>query len=95
MGRVACRLADYSIVTSDNPRMEAPGAIAGDVLKGFDDPSRFEVVLDRREAIEAGIAMMHRRDILLIAGKGHEAYQEIEGTIIPFDDREVVREILG
>jgi UDP-N-acetylmuramoyl-L-alanyl-D-glutamate--2,6-diaminopimelate ligase len=95
MGRAACELADYSIVTSDNPRREDPGAIAGDIIKGFDDTGRFEVVLDRREAIETGIAMMNRKDMLLIAGKGHETYQEIDGTIVPFDDREVVREILG
>jgi UDP-N-acetylmuramoyl-L-alanyl-D-glutamate--2,6-diaminopimelate ligase len=95
MGRVACALADSSIITSDNPRNEDPGAIAGDILAGFDDPSRCEVVLDRRKAIEKGIGMMGRKDILLVAGKGHETYQEFAGTIVPFDDCEVVKEFVG
>ncbi len=95
MGRVAAGLADHSIVTTDNPRDEEPGAIALDIIEGFDDPTQFEVVLDRREAIEKGIRKMGRKDILLVAGKGHETYQEQKGTIVPFDDRETVREILG
>ncbi len=95
MGRVACGLADYAIVTSDNPRREDPAAIVGDVIAGCDDPTRYEVVLDRRDAIAAAIAMMRRNDLLVIAGKGHETYQEFDGTIVPFDDREVVREIVG
>ncbi|MEA2068988.1 MAG: UDP-N-acetylmuramoyl-L-alanyl-D-glutamate--2,6-diaminopimelate ligase, partial [Verrucomicrobiota bacterium] len=95
MGRMAAGLADYSIVTSDNPRGEAPGAIAADIIGGFENQDRFEVVLDRREAIEKGLRLTGRRDILLVAGKGHETYQEIQGTIVPFDDRETVREIVG
>ncbi len=95
MGGVACALADYAIITSDNPRKEDPAAITGDIVAGCDDAARFEVVLERREAIEKGIDMMHRKDLLLIAGKGHETYQEFAGTIIPFDDREVVKEIIG
>ena len=95
MGRVACELAGYAILPSDNPRREDPGAIAGDILRGCTDAERYEVVLDRRAAIEKGIAMMHRKDILLVAGKGHETYQEFDGTIVPFDDHAVVREIIG
>ncbi len=95
MGRVAAALADYSIVTSDNPRNEDPGAIAADILRGFDRPEQFEVMLDRRVAIEKGIRAIGRKDILLVAGKGHESYQETKGAIVPFDDRETVREILG
>lgn len=95
MGQVAAELADYSIVTSDNPRDEEPGAIVGDIIKGFDDVSAVEVVLDRREAIEKAVRMIGRKDVLLIAGKGHETYQECNGTIIPFDDREMVRELMG
>jgi len=71
MGRVAAELADHSIVTTDNPRDEEPGAIALDIIAGFDDSTQFEVVLDRREAIEKGIRKMGRKDILLVAGKGH------------------------
>ena len=95
MGRVAAELADYAIITSDNPRSEDPGAIAGEIIKGFGTSGHFEVELDRRAAIEKGIDKIGRRDILLVAGKGHETYQESQGTIVPFDDRETVREILG
>jgi len=95
MGRVACKLADYVIVTSDNPRREDPAAIASDIVAGCQDSTHYEVVLGRRAAIETGIGMMKRKDILLVAGKGHETYQEFEGTVVPFDDREVVKEILG
>jgi UDP-N-acetylmuramoyl-L-alanyl-D-glutamate--2,6-diaminopimelate ligase len=95
MGRVAAELADYSIVTSDNPRDEEPAAIASEVIEGFDHPKQYEVVLDRQSAILKGLQLCGRRDILLIAGKGHEAYQEIKGAVIPFDDRETVRELAG
>ena len=95
MGQAAAELADHSIITADNPRSEEPGAIALDIIDGFEDRKQFEVVLDRREAIETGLRRMGRRDILLVAGKGHETYQEYKGTIVPFDDRETVREILG
>ncbi len=95
MGRVASELADYAIVTSDNPRREDPGMIAADVTAGFADADRYEVVLDRRAAIAAGIGKARRKDLLLIAGKGHETYQEFADTIVPFDDREVVRELIG
>ncbi|MBN2162671.1 MAG: UDP-N-acetylmuramoyl-L-alanyl-D-glutamate--2,6-diaminopimelate ligase [Pontiellaceae bacterium] len=95
MGAVASELADYSIITSDNPRSEEPALIATDILVGYDDPAKYEVILDRRDAIRRGIEIMHRRDLLLVAGKGHETYQESRGSIVPFDDREVVREIVG
>jgi len=95
MGQVAAELADFCIVTSDNPRNEEPGAIVADIMEGFAGRECFEVVLDRRKAIETGIRRMGRRDILLVAGKGHETYQEAMGTIVPFDDRETVRELLG
>jgi UDP-N-acetylmuramoyl-L-alanyl-D-glutamate--2,6-diaminopimelate ligase len=94
MGHVAAALADYSFVTSDNPRNEDPGTIASAVAAGFDNREQFEVLLDRRAAIEKGIRAIGRKDILLIAGKGHEAYQETKGAVVPFDDRETVKEIL-
>lgn len=95
MGQAAAELADFSVITSDNPRTEDPGAIVGDVIEGFEGCDAFEVILDRRAAIEKGLAITGRRDVLLVAGKGHETYQEQAGTIIPFDDRETVREITG
>jgi UDP-N-acetylmuramoyl-L-alanyl-D-glutamate--2,6-diaminopimelate ligase len=95
MGAAACQLADYTIVTSDNPRTEVPGAIAGDIIEGFEGSDRFEVVLDRRNAIAQGIRLMGRNDMLLVAGKGHETYQELDGTIVPFSDKDVIGELVG
>jgi UDP-N-acetylmuramoyl-L-alanyl-D-glutamate--2,6-diaminopimelate ligase len=93
MGLVASELADYSIITSDNPRNEDGGMIASNIIEGFSDQQQFEIELDRREAIQKGLQMMGRSDILLVAGKGHETYQEFKGTIVPFDDREVIGEL--
>jgi len=94
MGRIAAELADYSIITSDNPRTEEPEFIAAGIVAGLGGKESFEVILDRRAAIKKGIRLVGRKDILLVAGKGHETYQEIMGTIVPFDDREIVLELL-
>ncbi len=88
MGRVADQNADYSIITSDNPRKEDPLAIVADVKKGFRSEN-FETVPDRTEAIAHAIALAQPRDIILIAGKGHETYQEFADHTIPFDDRQM------
>jgi UDP-N-acetylmuramoyl-L-alanyl-D-glutamate--2,6-diaminopimelate ligase len=88
MGRVADQNADYSIITSDNPRKEDPLAIVADVQKGFRS-GNFETVPDRAEAIARAIALAQPRDIVLIAGKGHENYQEFADHTIPFDDRQM------
>ena len=90
MGRVADQNADYSIITSDNPRKEDPLAIIADVKKGFRSEN-FETVPDRAEAIARAIALAQPRDIILIAGKGHETYQEFADHTIPFDDRQMAR----
>ncbi len=94
MGQVASRLADYSIITNDNPRSEVPENIAANIVVGFDSKHNYEVLLDRQTAIVRGLELIRKRDILLIAGKGHETFQEFQNTIVPFDDREVVREAL-
>lgn len=94
MGKVAARLADFSIITNDNPRNEIPEKIAADIAAGFDSERKYEIVLDRKAAIARGIELIGRKDVLLVAGKGHEAYQEFNGAIFPFDDREAVREAL-
>lgn len=94
MGKVAARLADYAIITNDNPRNEVPEKIAAEIAGGFDSDRKYEIVLDRKAAIARGIALTGRKDVLLVAGKGHEAYQEFNGAIFPFDDREAVREAL-
>ncbi|HEY2712644.1 MAG TPA: UDP-N-acetylmuramoyl-L-alanyl-D-glutamate--2,6-diaminopimelate ligase [Chthoniobacterales bacterium] len=88
MGRVADQNADFSIITSDNPRKEDPLGIIADVKKGFRSNS-FETVPDRAEAIARAIALAQPRDIILIAGKGHETYQEFADHTIPFDDRQI------
>jgi UDP-N-acetylmuramoyl-L-alanyl-D-glutamate--2,6-diaminopimelate ligase len=94
MGKVAARLADYSVITNDNPRNEVPEKIAAEIAAGFDSERKYEIVLDRKAAIARGLALVGRKDILLVAGKGHENYQEFNGAIFPFDDREAVREAL-
>jgi UDP-N-acetylmuramoyl-L-alanyl-D-glutamate--2,6-diaminopimelate ligase len=90
MAEAADRLADYSILTSDNPRKEDPGAIVAEIEKGFRS-NRFEKIVDRTEAIDRAIALARPRDIVLIAGKGHETYQEFADYTIPFDDIRVAR----
>jgi UDP-N-acetylmuramoyl-L-alanyl-D-glutamate--2,6-diaminopimelate ligase len=94
MGRVAAELADYVVITSDNPRKESPADIAGQIVEGFRQvrSDRYQVELDRRLAIEQVILMAQPSDSVLIAGKGHETYQEFEDTVIPFDDRVHARE---
>jgi UDP-N-acetylmuramoyl-L-alanyl-D-glutamate--2,6-diaminopimelate ligase len=90
MAAMADRLADYSIITSDNPRKEDPAAIVAEVEKGFQS-NRFETIVDRSQAINRAVALARPRDIVLIAGKGHENYQEFGDHTIPFDDIQVAR----
>ena len=90
MGRVAEQFSDHAIITSDNPRGERPDAIVDDIKKGF-VRSDFEVVLDRREAIERAVALAQPRDIILIAGKGHETYQQFADRAVGFDDVQTAR----
>jgi len=95
MGRVASRLADFAVVTSDNPRSEEPTDIISEILRGLPpDGGNVMVEPDRREAIAAAISMAGEGDTVLIAGKGHETYQEFDGYRVDFDDREVAREFL-
>ncbi|MGH8660905.1 MAG: UDP-N-acetylmuramoyl-L-alanyl-D-glutamate--2,6-diaminopimelate ligase [Burkholderiales bacterium] len=93
MGRVAARLADRVVVTSDNPRGEEPGEIIGDIVAGV--PGGVEIEPDRRAAILRAVAEARRGDIVLVAGKGHETYQEIRGVRHPFSDAVVAREALA
>ena len=90
----AALTADYAVVTSDNPRDEAPEAIIEDIVGGMADEGRYEVVPDRRAAIERAIALAGPGDFVLIAGKGHEDYQVLNGQTIHFDDCEVAAEAL-
>jgi len=93
MGAVVDEHANYAIVTSDNPRKEEPAAIIDDIKPGM-KRGNYEVILDRREAIFKAVAMAQPRDIILIAGKGHETYQEFADHTAPFDDAAVAREAL-
>ncbi|KQZ69906.1 UDP-N-acetylmuramoylalanyl-D-glutamate--2,6-diaminopimelate ligase [Nocardioides sp. Root151] len=93
MGEIAARLADVVIVTDDNPRSEDPAAIRSEVLAGTTaGPAEVLEIGNRREAIREALARARFGDIVLVAGKGHETGQEVDGVVHPFDDREVVRE---
>ncbi|NLC61346.1 MAG: UDP-N-acetylmuramoyl-L-alanyl-D-glutamate--2,6-diaminopimelate ligase [Gammaproteobacteria bacterium] len=94
MAEVVGRLADAVIVTDDNPRREDGDAIVADILAGFADRSRVRVERDRRAAISRAVGAAGPGDIVLVAGKGHEPYQEINGTRHPFDDAEQARAAL-
>jgi UDP-N-acetylmuramoyl-L-alanyl-D-glutamate--2,6-diaminopimelate ligase len=94
MAAIAERLADVVVVTDDNPRTESGDAIVADILAGFADPSAATVERDRAAAIARAVAMAGAQDIVLIAGKGHEPYQEIDGVQHPFDDTETARAAL-
>jgi UDP-N-acetylmuramoyl-L-alanyl-D-glutamate--2,6-diaminopimelate ligase len=100
MGRVAARLSDVVFLTSDNPRSEDPAAILREIEAGVrevlaDKPVRYEVIADRRAAIEAAVREAKSGDTVLIAGKGHEDYQIVGSARLHFDDREVARAALA
>ena len=97
MAQEAVKQSDRVIITSDNPRFEEPQDIINDMLAGLDARQMKKVIsiVDRREAIRTACMMAEKGDVILIAGKGHEDYQEIKGVKHHFDDKEVVREIFG
>jgi UDP-N-acetylmuramoyl-L-alanyl-D-glutamate--2,6-diaminopimelate ligase len=94
MGAVADRYADFVILTSDNPRSESPDLIIKDILGGIRSDSKVTVVTDRAAAIAHALGAAGENDMVLIAGKGHEDYQEIAGRRRPFSDQQVVRRLL-
>ena len=97
MAQEAVKQSDRVIITSDNPRFEEPQDIINDMLAGLDAKQMKKVVsiADRREAIKTAVMLAQKGDVILIAGKGHEDYQEIKGVKHHFDDREVVRDIFN
>ncbi len=97
MAEVACAYSDRVILTSDNPRTEDPLVILKDMEAGVDTLSRkkYLMIPDRREAIKVAVSLAEKEDILLLAGKGHEKYQEINGVRHVFDDHEVLKEMLA
>ena len=95
MGQVSGELADLTIITSDNPRFEEPQAIIDDIKSGLlPTGGEFVEICDRREAIEYGMSIARKGDILILAGKGHEDYQEIRGKKYPMDERVIIGDIL-
>jgi UDP-N-acetylmuramoyl-L-alanyl-D-glutamate--2,6-diaminopimelate ligase len=95
MGEVACQLSDKVVFTSDNPRSEEAGDILKDMEMGLNSAARrkFISISDRKEAIKTAVTLSQPSDIVLVAGKGHEKYQDIKGVKYPFDDKAVLREI--
>ena len=96
MANLAHAMSDVLILTSDNPRNEEPEAILEEMLKGIDPKEQADVpvIVNRREAIKTACRMARPGDILLVAGKGHETYQEIKGVRYPFDDSAILKEYL-
>ena len=95
MGEISGRIADYTFITSDNPRTEDPQKIVEQIEEGIKKTKgNYKVIVDRKEAIKEAIQMATKRDIVVLAGKGHEPYQEINGVKYPFDERIIVREII-
>jgi UDP-N-acetylmuramoyl-L-alanyl-D-glutamate--2,6-diaminopimelate ligase len=95
MGAVAAELADFSILTSDNPNTESPQAIIDEIALQYDDPSSYISIVDRKEAIKTACMLAQAGDAILVAGKGHENYQDIKGVKYHFDDKEVIKEIFA
>ena len=95
MGKIAEKYSHKVILTNDNPRYEEPGKIVEGLLSGFKDQNNALVIVDRKEAIKTAIALAKSGDIILVAGKGHENYQEIQGKRFRFDDKTVISEIFN
>ena len=96
MGEISGRIADFTFVTSDNPRTEDPEQIVKEIEEGIKKTNgNYKVVVDRTEAIKEAIKMANKLDIIVLAGKGHEPYQEINGEKLPYDERIIVKEIIG
>jgi UDP-N-acetylmuramoyl-L-alanyl-D-glutamate--2,6-diaminopimelate ligase len=97
MAKIAATLSDKVILTSDNPRSEEPESIIADMKKGLDPvlSRKTMAIVSRKEAIQAAAVMAKSGDIILVAGKGHEKYQEIQGVKHPFDDKEELKKALS
>jgi len=95
MGEISGKIAEYTIITTDNPRTEKPIDIIKDIEEGIKKTKgQYEIIEDRKEAIKKAISMANKNDVIIIAGKGHEVYQEINGEKIPFDEKEIINDII-
>ena len=97
MAQEAVKGSNRVIITSDNPRFEEPQDIINDMLAGLTDEQKKNVlsITDRKEAIRTACALATKGDVVVVAGKGHENYQDIKGVKHHFDDKEVIKEIFG
>ena len=96
MGEISGRIADFTFITTDNPRTENPEQIIKEIEEGIKKTKgKYKVVVDRTEAIKEAIKMATKADIVVLAGKGHEIYQEINGEKHPYDERKIIKEIIG
>ncbi len=96
MGEISGRIADFTFITSDNPRTEDPEKIVAQIEEGMKKTKgKYKVIVDRTEAIREAIKMATKRDIIVLAGKGHEPYQEINGVKYPYDERIIVNDIIN
>ncbi len=97
MGKIAAKLSDQAIFTSDNPRDENPADIIENMMSDLDPVNKKKVIVieDRKQAIKTAVTLAQPGDIVLVAGKGHEDYQEIKGKRFPFNDSEILQNMLN
>ena len=96
MGQISGNIADFTIITSDNPRTEEPEKIVKQIEEGIiKTKGKYVAIVDRTEAIEHAIEIANKNDIIVLAGKGHETYQEINGEKEPYDERKIIKKIIG
>ena len=95
MGEISGKIADFTFITTDNPRNEEPSDIVKEIEQGIKKTKgKYKVVVDRTEAITQAIKMANKRDIIVLAGKGHETYQEIKNEKHDYDERVIIKEII-
>ena len=95
MGEISGNIADFTVITSDNPRTEEPAEIVKEIEEGIKKTKgKYVAIVDRIEAIKYAINMANKNDIIVLAGKGHETYQEINGKKYPFDEREIIKKLM-
>lgn len=91
LAHASSNLADFSIITSDNPDFESPENIINDIVKAYDGPAPYDIIEDREAAVREAVRMSEPGDIVLFAGKGHETYQLIRGEHVPFSEKEIIQ----
>ena len=95
MREISGNIADFTVITSDNPRTEEPAEIVKEIEEGIKKTKgKYVAIVDRIEAIKYAINMANKNDIIVLAGKGHETYQEINGKKYPFDEREIIKKLM-